>query len=187
VDDRRLCGNGHRGRGCRRDLQASDAARHLKIISGGQTGVDRAALDVALKHGIDCGGWCPAGRLDESGIIPARYPVQESPGGGFTERTRRNVRDSDGTIIIYNRELKGGTAETLRYCAELQRPHMVIDASRTDASETAALICNFVREQNIAVLNVAGPRKSEWPQGYEYALRALDIFISRLSRGHSAG
>jgi predicted Rossmann fold nucleotide-binding protein DprA/Smf involved in DNA uptake len=187
MDDRRLRRNGHCGRGCRRDLQASDAARHLKIISGGQTGVDRAALDAALKHAIACGGWCPAGRLDENGIIPPGYPVQELPAGGFAERTRRNVEDSDGTIIINNGELKGGTAETVQRCAELQRPHILIDASRTDASETAALICNFVREQNIAVLNAAGPRQSEWPQGYQYALRALDTFISHQSRGTSAG
>jgi predicted Rossmann fold nucleotide-binding protein DprA/Smf involved in DNA uptake len=186
VDNRRLRGNGHRGRDCRRDLQASDAARHLKIISGGQTGVDRAALEAALKHGIDCGGWCPAGRLDENGIIPARYPVQELTAGGFTERTRRNVQDSDGTIIIYNRELKGGTAETARDCAELQRPRILIDASRTDASKTAALICDFVREQNIVVLNVAGPRESDWRQGYHYALRTLDMFISHQSRANSA-
>jgi predicted Rossmann-fold nucleotide-binding protein len=73
----------------------------LKIISGGQTGVDRAALDVALRHGIECGGWCPAGRLDEFGKIPDHYPVQELQGGGFTERTLQNVKDSDGTVVIY--------------------------------------------------------------------------------------
>jgi predicted Rossmann-fold nucleotide-binding protein len=81
----------------------------VKIISGGQTGVDRAALDVALKNGIECGGWCPAGRLDEFGKIPDRYPLRELEGGGFTERTLQNVKDSDGTVIIYSGKLSGGT------------------------------------------------------------------------------
>ena len=76
-------------------------AKPLKIISGGQTGVDRAALDVALGHGIECGGWCPAGRLDEFGKIPDHYPLQELQSGGFNERTLQNVKDSDGTVVIY--------------------------------------------------------------------------------------
>jgi hypothetical protein len=155
-------------------------------VSGGQTGVDRAALDVALKHGIDCGGWCPAGRLDENGIIPARYPLQELPAGGFAERTHRNVQESEGTVIIYNGELSGGTAETERYCAELRRPHILIDASTTDPNKAAALIREFVREQKIEVLNVAGPRESDWPRGYEYAFRALESFVLQPSRGNSA-
>jgi len=74
----------------------------VEIISGGQTGVDRAALDVALKNGIDCGGWCPTGRLDEVGRIPDRYPLKELEHGGFTERTLQNVKDSEGTVIIYS-------------------------------------------------------------------------------------
>ena len=72
----------------------------LRIISGGQTGVDRAALDVALEHRTECGGWCPAGRLDEFGKIPDHYPIQELQDGGFTERTLQNVKDSDGTVVI---------------------------------------------------------------------------------------
>src|SRR5437763_14971821 len=87
----------------------------VKIISGGQTGVDRAALDVALKHGIDCGGWCPAGRRDEFGRIPDRYPVMDLVDRGLTERTLQNVIDSDGTISIYSGELSVCTAETARF------------------------------------------------------------------------
>ena len=74
--------------------------KQLKIISGGQTGVDRAALDVALRRGVNCGGWCPVGRLDEFGKIPEQYPVQELQSGGFTERTLQNVKDSDGIVVI---------------------------------------------------------------------------------------
>jgi Circularly permutated YpsA SLOG family len=153
----------------------------VKIISGGQTGVDRAALDVALKHGFDSGGWCPTGRLDELGRIPDRYPVKELDSGGFTERTLQNVKDSDGTVIIYPGKLGGGTEQTVRFCAEEQRPHELIDASKISAEEAAQSISDFVRENKIDILNVAGPRQSEWPDGYDYASRALDSFLNSIT------
>ena len=149
----------------------------LKIVSGGQTGVDRAALDVAVRHGIECGGWCPAGRLDEFGKIPDHYPVRELQSGGFTERTLRNVKDSDGTVVIYPGKLAGGTEQTVRFCIELKRPHQLIDASRVAAEEAAKLIADFVQKIKIDVLNVAGPRQSEWLEGYAYASHAFDIFL----------
>ena len=152
----------------------------LKIISGGQTGVDRAALDVALAHGIECGGWCPAGRLDESGKIPCHYPIQELQDGGFTERTVQNVKDSDGTVVIFPGELRGGTGKTVGFCVELQRPHQLIDASKISSEGAAKLIADFIRENQIGILNVAGPRQSEWPEGYAYASLALDIFLAAL-------
>jgi len=149
----------------------------LKIISGGQTGVDRAALDVALRHGIDCGGWCPAGRLDEFGKIPDNYPVQELQGAGFTGRTLQNVKDSDGTVVIYAAQLRGGTEQTVRFCDELERLYQLIDASRIATRDAAKLIADFVRKNAIGILNVAGPRQSEWPEGYGYAFRALSAFL----------
>ena len=152
----------------------------LKIISGGQTGVDRAALDFALSHGINCGGWCPAGRLDEFGKIPDHYPVQELQSGDFTERTLQNVKDSDGTVVIYPGELRAGTEQTVRFSVELKRPHQLIDASKLSAEDAAELIVEFVSENKIGILNVAGPRQSEWPQGYDYAFRALSAFLMAL-------
>jgi hypothetical protein len=152
----------------------------VKIISGGQTGVDRAALDVALKHRIDCGGWCPAGRLDEFGRIPDQYPVNELEGGGFIERTLQNVKDSDGTVIIYSGKLSGGTEQTVRFCLEQQRPHQLLDASKIPAEEAARSIAGFVRNHKIDTLNVAGPRESEWPEGYDYACRTLKAFLTSL-------
>ena len=150
----------------------------MKIISGGQTGVDRAALDVAPKHGIESGGWCPTGRLDEFGRIPDRYPVRELESGGFTERTLQNIKDSDGTVIIYPGKLSGGTEQTVHFCAEQRRPHELIDSSNVSTEKAAQLIADFVRENKIDDLNVAGPRASEWPEGYDYAFRALDIFLT---------
>jgi hypothetical protein len=149
----------------------------LKIISGGQTGVDRAALDVALRHGIECGGWCPAGRLDEFGKIPDHYPIQELQGGGFTERTLQNVKDSDGTVVVYCEHLRGGTEQTVRFCLELHRPHQLIDALKISAEGAAKLIGYFVDKNKINILNVAGPRQSEWPEGYSYASRAMSAFL----------
>ena len=160
-----------------RRSETAVTVKALKIISGGQTGVDRAALDVALRHGIECGGWCPAGRLDEFGKIPDHYPIQELP-GGFTERTLQNVKDSDGTVVIYPGELRGGTQQTVRFCVELERPHQLIDASKLSAEGAAKLIADFVRANKIGILNVAGPRQSEWPAGYEYATGTLEIFLS---------
>jgi Circularly permutated YpsA SLOG family len=161
----------------------SDAAtvKALKIISGGQTGVDRAALDVALKHGIDCGGWCPAGRLDEFGRIPEQYPVRELQEGGFRERTLQNVKDSDGTVVIYSGEIGGGTEQTVRFCVELKQPYELIDGSTISTQDGAKLIANFVRKNKIGILNVAGPRQSEWPEGYDYACRALDHYLNSIT------
>ena len=153
----------------------------LKVISGGQTGVDRAAFDVALEHGIECGGWCPTGRLDEFGKIPSHYPVQELQCGGFTERTLQNVKDSDGTVVIHPGELRGGTEQTVRFCVELRRPHQLIDASKLSAEGAAKLIGDFVREDKIGILNIAGPRQSEWPEGYAYAFRVLGAFLQHYS------
>jgi hypothetical protein len=152
----------------------------VKIISGGQTGVDRAALDVALKHGIESGGWCPTGRLDESGRIPDRYPLRELKSGDFTERTLQNVKDCDGSVIIYPGELSGGTEQTVKFCVEQRRPHELIDASKVSIEKAVQLIANFVRENKINTLNVAGPRQSEWPEGYGYALRVLEAFLELL-------
>jgi predicted Rossmann-fold nucleotide-binding protein len=149
----------------------------VKIISGGQTGVDRAALDVALKHGIECGGWCPAGRLDEFGRIPDQYPVQELEAGGFGERTLQNVKDSDGTVIIYPGKLGGGTEQTVRFSIEQRRPHQLIDASKISAEEAAKLIADFLHKHKVGILNVAGPRQREWPEGYDYAYSVLDAFL----------
>ena len=139
-------------------------------MSGGQTGVDRGALDAALAAGVECGGWCPAGRLAEDGRIPDRYPLRELPSGGYTERTARNVAESDGTLIIAIGEPQGGTRTTIECCIEQQKPHQLIDARRTSADEGAAIAQAFIVANGVRVLNVAGPRASEAPAAYDYAL-----------------
>src|SRR3954451_11705621 len=153
----------------------------MKIISGGQTGVDRAALDAALSLGIESGGWCPAGRLDENGRIPDQYPVRELPNGGFPERTLQNVLDSDATIIIHPGSLHGGTADTARICDQKRKPFMLIDASITNPADAGREVDKFIRRHRINVLNVAGPRASEWPDGYAFALEMVTTFLREIS------
>ena len=143
--------------------------------------MDRAALDVALKHGIDAGGWCPTGRLDEFGRIPDRYPVKELESGGFIERTLQNVKDSDGTVIIYPGKLSGGTEQTVHFCVEQQRPHELIDSSNVSTEKAAQLIADFVRTNKIDVLNVAGPRQSEWAKGYDYTMSIFEAFVNLIA------
>ena len=144
-----------------------------KIISGGQTGVDQAALDVALELGIPCGGWCPRGRLSEDGPIDEKYPLVESSSADPAERTERNVRDSDATLIISRRtkdELTGGTALTHRIAVELGRPLLLADPTDPQAPRA---INAWIEEKAIAVLNVAGPRESTRPGIYDLAAALL--------------
>ncbi len=105
------------------------------IISGGQSGVDRAALDVALQLNLACRGWCPRGRLSEQGPIPNRYPLQETPSADPAQRTKWNVRDADATLILAAGVLAGGTALARDCAVRHEKPHLVVDP--TDASLTA--------------------------------------------------
>ena len=156
----------------------------MKIISGGQTGVDRAALDVAMNHHIECGGWCPTGRVDERGRIPDRYPVEELPNGGFSERTAANVRDSDATVIFHCGELRGGTEYSVQCCSDYKRPRLLLDAQIIAPQEAGKVIKYFVEKVKIETLNVAGPRQSGWPEGYDYAFAALEKFLE--ATGHNS-
>ena len=150
--------------------------RPARIVSGGQTGVDRAALDAALAAGVDCGGWCPAGRRAEDGPIPARYPLFETGDSTYGVRTRRNVRDSDATLIVCDGEPVGGTALTLACCREEARPVLVVDAVREKPDVALDRLEAFLDRHAVRVLNVAGPRASESPSAGRYA----GTLISRL-------
>lgn len=147
----------------------------LKIISGGQTGVDRAALDVALELGLPCGGWCPKGRRAEDGAIPDRYPLTESDTADYSRRTRLNVRDSDATLILTRGKPDGGTALTARVAAGLGKPQRVIDLG-VDASTSE--VTDWLLRHHIRVLNIAGPRESRSPGIQAQARRYLRSVLS---------
>ena len=155
----------------------------LTIFSGGQTGVDRAALDAALAAGTPCGGWCPAGRLAEDGVLPEHYPLREVANGGYRERTRANVLGSDGTLVIHAGELEGGTAQTAGFCRAHGKPCLLIDSNAVTHEAAAAMVRRFVARHGIAVLNVAGPRGSKHPGIYEYAF----TLVTRVLKNAPAG
>lgn len=141
-----------------------------RVVSGGQTGVDRAALDAAMEAGIPVGGWCPAGRRAEDGPIPERYPLRETPSAEAAERTEWNVRDSDGTLVLTVGPLRGGTELAIRHASRLGRPLLVVDLAR---GESPAEIGRWLAVFGVRTLNVAGPRESEAGGVYAASLALL--------------
>jgi hypothetical protein len=144
------------------------------IVSGGQTGVDRAALDVALTLNVSCGGWCPKGRRAEDGVINSRYPLDETSSKSYSRRTEWNVRDSDGTLILTVGEPTGGTALTIRAAEELGRPFIIIDPSSEAGVERFR---EWTKAWKIETLNVAGPRESAIPGIYDLAAAFLQKIL----------
>ena len=145
-----------------------------KLISGGQTGVDRAALDVALAGGLQIGGWCPKGRLAEDGKIPMIYPLQETPSRHYAQRTQWNVRDAGGTLILTCNEPTGGTALTIHTAQRLHKPFRVIDLM---APEDPHDVASWISQAGVIVLNVAGPRESTCPGIYHEAFDWLQKML----------
>lgn len=151
-----------------------------KIISGGQTGVDRAALDVAIELQIPCGGWCPRGRLAEDGTVPERYPLREIRSAEYAERTERNVVDSDGTLIIATRPLTGGTALTVELAHRRDKPCFIVDLQ--DVPDVSTII-TWIEHHQIETLNIAGPRESNHPGIYEEAGHFLRKLFTNTQHG----
>ena len=151
-----------------------------KIISGGQTGADRAALDVAVKFNIPHGGWIPKGRITEEGPLADRYKLQEMPTTSYPARTEQNVINSDGTLIIARSKLSGGTDYTRKMTLKHKKQLLGIDLDLTNYYEAASLVASWIRLQRIAVLNVAGPRASEDPAIYRDVQKILENAIQIL-------
>jgi hypothetical protein len=145
------------------------------IVSGGQTGVDRAALDAAMELGIEAGGWCPRGRRAMDGSIDARYPLRETPSRAYSQRTEWNVRDSDATLILCRGCMSGGTRLTAEIAARYGRPLLVLDL---ESGPVSAEAMEWIRTHGSGVLNVAGPREEGAPgiqvQALELLLRLLE-------------
>lgn len=140
-----------------------------RIVSGGQTGVDRAALDVAIAMGIEHGGWCPAGRRSEDGTVPSRYDLQEMDSPDYPARTEQNVIDSDATLILYEGRLKGGTLLTRRICRRHEKPYLDIKIDESEPSVAR----QWLSQQRPEALNVAGPRESTCPGIFDRSMAFL--------------
>lgn len=157
-----------------------------KIISGGQTGVDRAALDVAINNNITVGGWCPQGRIDELGKIPEKYNQLKEISGLFPNdkenydaRTKKNITDSDGTLIIVPElplpsTIKDGTLLTIEEAARQQKPYVLISLSEDNIGKCL----EWLKENEIRTLNIAGPRESTCPGIYEACSSFLENFFN---------
>jgi len=145
-----------------------------KIISGGQTGADQAALDAAIKLGILHGGWVPKGRLTEDGPLSDEYNLTEMPSSSYPLRTEQNVIDSSGTLIISHGRLSDGSDYTRKMAIKHHRPWLHIDLSKTPAFKAATLIRSWLDENEIEILNVAGPRASKDDQIYSAVLKLIE-------------
>jgi CheY-like chemotaxis protein len=150
----------------------------IKLVSGGQTGADRAALDFAIERGIPHGGWCPAERKAEDGVIPLRFRLRETPSAAYSERSLWNVRDSDGTVIFTtDDQLTGGSNKTAQFARKLAKPWLHLAALRPGV-DCAAVLRGFIRQHGIRVLNIAGPRKSQEPTVGRFVTRTLRAALS---------
>jgi len=144
----------------------------IKIVSGGQTGADRAALDWAIANDLPHGGWCPRGRLAEDGIIPAFYRLKETVSTEYEVRTERNIWDSDGTVIFtIGAELSGGSRDTAAIATRLNKPWMHL--SKKEAIDPVEELRLFIRKNQVKVLNVAGTRASKEPLVGEFVRNTL--------------
>jgi len=156
-----------------------------KIISGGQTGVDRAALDVAIKLAIPHGGWIPQGRLTENGPLPPEYRLQETLSTSYADRTEKNVLAADATLIISRGPLTGGSEYTREMAVRHNRRWLHIDLERIAAFKAATTINDWIAKQEIATLNVAGPRASKDPKIYKDTFNIMEsVYYLGLVQGN---
>lgn len=145
-----------------------------KIISGGQTGADRAALDFAIEHNIPYGGWVPKGRKTEDGTLPDRYDLQEMPTDEYLKRTEQNILNSDGTLIISNGRLTGGSALTEFLTCMHNMPYFHVDMDQINLAEAAAKTRQWIKDNGIKILNVAGARASKDSEIYRVTIDLLE-------------
>jgi hypothetical protein len=146
-----------------------------KIISGGQTGADQAALDFAIENNIPHGGWIPKGRMTEDGTLPIKYQLQEMPTKSYPKRTEKNILDSDGTLIISHGTISGGTALTKKLSQKHEKPCLHLDLNKITSSEAGEQLRVWIQRNNIQVMNVAGSRASKDDKIYSAVKKILTV------------
>lgn len=144
-----------------------------KVISGGQTGADRAGLDAALAHGIPIGGYCPLGRRAEDGRIPDAYPLMETRSPKYETRTRKNVRAADGTLVLNVGPLTGGTRLTVTHAEKIKKPCLLVQLGDADHA-TPEMVVEWLKVNGISTLNIAGPREGKAPGTYRQSFDFLE-------------
>ena len=154
----------------------------MRIISGGQSGVDRSALDFALENNISCGGWCPKGRLAEDGPIDKKYPLVETGTSIYVVRTRMNVDDSDGTLVLFSDVLGSGSEYTIDYSIKKSKPNFIANVTDLNSINT---VVKWVIQHDIESLNIAGPRESTSPGIYSLTKTYLKELFAGLSEVRS--
>lgn len=153
-----------------------------KIISGGQTGADRAALDFAIDNDIPYGGWLPKGRKTEDGPLSEKYHLQEMPTGNYSKRTEKNVLDSDGTVIVSHGFLTGGSALTREFAIQHRKQFIHIDMNELSLQEAGERLSSWLIEKEIKILNVAGPKAGKDPKVYDAALLLLKETMIKIKK-----
>jgi hypothetical protein len=146
-----------------------------RIVSGGQTGADRVALDWAIRNSVPHSGWCPRGRKAEDGRLDAKYLLQETESSGYLQRTRQNVIDSDGTLVVNLGKLDGGTLATVKLAQKLDKPHIVLQLDSGTGDEAVQQLIDWLNRESISTLNIAGPRESKRPGIYSLTNELLDL------------
>ena len=150
-----------------------------KIISGGQTGVDQAALDVAIELGIPHGGWIPKGRKTENGALPDKYRLKEMPTSSYAKRTEQNIIDSEGTLVISPGPLTGGSELTRKTAILHDRPCIHIDLVTLNTLQAIKTVRSWIVHHGIEILNIAGPRAGENPEIYDMAVKTLKAVLRK--------
>ncbi len=153
------------------------------IVSGGQTGADRAALDWAIGQKVSHGGWCPKGRIAEDGVIDLRYRLTELENSGYRQRTRQNVLDSDATLILNLGELDGGSLATLQFAERHGKPCLTLQLDQAITQSDIDRIHAWLQHNKVWILNIAGPRESKRPGIYAKACQFLDLLLGAQHAG----
>lgn len=146
-----------------------------KIISGGQTGVNRAALDAAIEFGIPCGGWCSRGRMAEDGPIDPRYPLRETKSQEYQIRTEANVIEAEGTLILTMGKLTEGAAYAAKVALRYRKPHLIVDLNKKIKPDT---VLKWAVAHKVRAVNIAGPKESKKPGIYGKTRQFLQAVLA---------